>query len=302
MDLYRILIPFIASLLVAGCGSGGSSGSTIVPSSYTAFTNPELVTVTGYSSNVMEPFLSRDGSFLFFNGDSEIGVNKEIYFASYVDPLTFTFIGKLGNVNSVEVDGTPTMDSANVFYYISTANYTPPGNYETFYSGNFNSGSNNVTGSTMLTGLAIQLAGRVSFDIEVSPDGNTIYIADGVFGSNPFPDEANLAIAKDSGSGFARTVDSDAIMTNLNTADLEYAPAISTNGLELFFTRTILSSGTASIYRSTRNNTSEAFGSPKLVSAITGFVEGPTLSPDEKSLYYHKKVGSVFQLYRVTRP
>jgi hypothetical protein len=33
----------------------------------------------------------------------------------------------------------------------------------------------------------------------------------------------------------------------------------------------------------------------------TGFVEGPTLSPDEKSLYYHKREGGVFVIYRVTR-
>jgi hypothetical protein len=30
-------------------------------------------------------------------------------------------------------------------------------------------------------------------------------------------------------------------------------------------------------------------------------VEGPTLAPDEKSLYYHKREGDRFVLYRVTR-
>jgi hypothetical protein len=36
--------------------------------------------------------------------------------------------------------------------------------------------------------------------------------------------------------------------------------------------------------------------------AATDFLEGPTLSPDEKSLHYHKREGSLFVIYRVTRP
>jgi hypothetical protein len=43
-------------------------------------------------------------------------------------------------------------------------------------------------------------------------------------------------------------------------------------------------------------------GSSPVLYAATGFVEGPTLLPDEKSLYYHKREGSLFVIYRVTRP
>ena len=38
------------------------------------------------------------------------------------------------------------------------------------------------------------------------------------------------------------------------------------------------------------------------ITAATGFVEGPALSPDEDSLYYHKREGNLFVIYRVTRP
>jgi hypothetical protein len=37
------------------------------------------------------------------------------------------------------------------------------------------------------------------------------------------------------------------------------------------------------------------------IEAIDGFAEGPTLSPDGKALYYHKREGKRFVLYRVTR-
>ena len=51
-----------------------------------------------------------------------------------------------------------------------------------------------------------------------------------------------------------------------------------------------------------RTDTSSPFGTAKRIRAATGFVEGPTLSPDEKSLYYHKREGSLFVIYEVTRP
>lgn len=31
------------------------------------------------------------------------------------------------------------------------------------------------------------------------------------------------------------------------------------------------------------------------------FVEGPAISPDDRALYYHKREGDKFRLYRVTR-
>ena len=56
------------------------------------------------------------------------------------------------------------------------------------------------------------------------------------------------------------------------------------------------------IYTATRSSTSEPFGKPRKIEAITGFAEAPALSPDEKSLYYHVNVSGRFVIYRVTRP
>jgi hypothetical protein len=289
------ILPVLAML--SACGSSSSPQQV---SNYTAFGNPELVTVTGYSGDIMEPFISRDGAYLFFNDN---GANKDIYYATYVNDTTFQYVGPIGAINTSAVDGTPTMDKNKKFYYISTANYNPPTTYDTLYSGTWNGST--VTGSAALTGLAITTPGFVNFDIEVSSDGSTIYFDDGYFsGGKSFPDSANIAIAVDSGSGFARIPNSSTIMANVNTANLEYAPAISADGLELFFTRLALDTMGTGIYRAARASSGDPFGKPQLVSAITGFVEGPALSPDEKSLYYHKQntATSKFELYRVTRP
>jgi len=285
-------------ILSAGCGGGGSSPNK-GPGS-TSFANPEQVTIMGYAGDIMEPYFSRDGVYLFFN---DSGNTKDIYYAAYVDDLTFQFQGAITAINTIgAVEGAPTMDDSNNFYYVGTANYNPPTTYDTLYTGTWNGTS--VTGSTPLTGLAITTPGAINFDLEISPDGTTLYFNDGIFSSNGFPDSDALSIANNTSSGFVRDPNSAIIMANINTADLEYAPAISANGLEFFFTRLELATLSARIYHSVRSSTSEPFGTPTVISDITNFSEGPTLSPDEKSLYYHKMndMTGGFELFRVTRP
>ena len=50
-----------------------------------------------------------------------------------------------------------------------------------------------------------------------------------------------------------------------------------------------------------RNNTSEPFGRPEIIDSITGFVEGPSLSGNGKTLYFHKKDGSKHSIYKISR-
>jgi hypothetical protein len=57
-----------------------------------------------------------------------------------------------------------------------------------------------------------------------------------------------------------------------------------------------------SIYRATRKSTTKRFGHVQLVAAITGFAEAPSISADGTTLYYHRLLGSQFQLADVTRP
>jgi hypothetical protein len=292
------------ALFISACSSDDPSpsdpGIPIEPDPYTAFANPELVTITGFNDHAMEPFVSRDGAYLFFNN---FVPQKDLFYATFVDATTCEFQGAIDVLNTPAVEGAPSMDSANRFYYIGTSNYTPPLAYDTLNVGTWNGST--VTGAAPLTGLAIPTPGLLNFDIEVSPDGATIYFNDGDFsGGNGFPDRATIAIAHDSGGGFVRDPDSATIMADINTEQLEYAPCISNDGLEFFFTRLDLVTLETAIYRTTRARIGDPFAVPQLVSAISGFVEGPTLSPDERSLYYHKQDGATgqFQIYRVTRP
>jgi hypothetical protein len=299
-------IAWVALFLLAGCGGGGSDPAPVSPPAtptepvYTAFQNPEPVEVLGYTGDVEEPFISRDGMYLFFNSGAP---DKNLHWATRMTDTQFQYQGAFDTVNTPAVEGTPTMDVANNFYFVSTANYAPPGSWDTLYSARFDGQS--LSSVTPVAGLAVRQPNQVNFDIEVSADGNTLYFNDGDFTSgNNFPDAANIAIAVNTGGGFARSPNSDAWMANINTAMLEYAPAISQDERELFFTRLDPATLETAIYRATRPDNQSPFGTPERVSAISGFVEGPTLSPDERSLYYHRRdpVTGVFQLFRVTRP
>jgi len=61
----RRLVALLALSVVACSSGGGGSPSTPPPSTdYTALGNPELVTFIGYSGDAMEPFVSRDETYL----------------------------------------------------------------------------------------------------------------------------------------------------------------------------------------------------------------------------------------------
>jgi len=188
------------------------------------------------------------------------------------------------------------MDRNGFFYFVSTRSYEQ--DFSTIYRGTFDNGT--LTGVGLAPGISTATFGIVNFDAEVSPDGNTLYSVESQFSSSG-PQSADILIATWNGSTFVRDSNSATIMKQVNTSKkLEYAPAISSSGLELFFTR--LEDKGPVLYAATRTDASSPFGAPKKISAATGFVEGPTLSPDEKSLYYHKREGDLFVIYRVTRP
>jgi len=298
---YGLLL--LASLSLSACGGGNATLSVpvVVPvQGYSAFTNPEQVTIGGYSGQIEEPFISHDGSYLFFNSAAP---NKDLYFATATGPATFQFGGALSSVNTQAVEGTPTLDLAHNFYFVSTAHYSPPTAYVTLFSARWD--GSQLSNVAAVTGLAIKKPAQINFDLEVSADGNTLIFDDGDFTQgNNFPDAANLAMAMRSGTTFTRMSNSTALLANINTSDLEYAPALSADTLELFFTRLDLARKTTAIYRSVRSDSSGVFSVGQRVEAITGFVEGPTLSADEKGLYYHRRnpATGLFELYRVLRP
>jgi Tol biopolymer transport system component len=187
------------------------------------------------------------------------------------------------------------MAKDGTFYFISTRSYDKTAS--TIYRGHFANGT--VSGVELVPGVSREKPGIVEFDAEISADGETLYYIESDFGRSGHPKTAVILYARRQGDRFVRADDAARILGTINTKTLNYAPAISADGLELFFTR-VGPDGPA-IYAASRAAVGDPFGAAKKIEAIAGFVEGPTISPDGRSLYYHKRDDGRFVLYRVMR-
>jgi hypothetical protein len=318
---FSVFLFLIYIALCFGCGGDSGNGNineqTPNPVTNSGFGNPQLVEIIGYPTdsyqNVQEPFISRDGQFLFFNsGQSER--NKDLLYAEWdINQTSFIFQGEIQGVNTASnLEANPTMDeNFNLFYINNTA--APAW----ISAGVFQPEEMNLSGNTNILGPPnIQLSGTtatVNMGVEISSDGNTLYFSRAVFLNAGQPNQvisaSDILFAKKIGDAFVYDeTNAVMIMQNINTdEDLEYAACISEDGLEFFFTR--LTSDTitdaipdSQIMLAVRANTLEAFSVPQPVDGIPNhskFVEAPTLYGN--TLYYHQFDGGVANLYKVTR-
>jgi hypothetical protein len=161
-----------------------------------------------------------------------------------------------------------------------------------------------ISDIALVPGVSRNQPGQVIFDATISADGTTLFLVDGVFAGGKLPQSANLAIAVRDGAEFKRLPANDQQLINVNAPNaLQYAPAVSTDLLELFFTRLIPVGKTPepAIFRAARKSTGEPFGIPERVAAITGYAEAAALSPDGHALYYSKRDGGHFVIQRIVR-
>lgn len=266
---------------------------------YDALHTPEDVAITGYNGDVMEPFLTRDGGYLLFNNRNESPENTNLHWAKRVDDLTFSYLGEIPGVNTEALEAVPSMDREGNLYFVSTRSYEQ--SRSTIYRTKFVNG----TASTpeLVEGVSRRKPGWVNFDAEISADGKTLYFVDGYFGSSHQPQSSILAAAVRTGNGFQRLPEQAQLFSNVNRDWLQYAPNVSADELELFLTRVkrIEPSAEPAIFRCSRRRVGDPFSVPQRISAIQGFAEASTLSPDGRSLYYHARVNGRFRLRRVRR-
>ena len=238
------------------------------------------------------------GNTLFFNNSNDPKVDTNLFFALKTGPSRFRFAGPIVAANSGALDGVPSVDTAGRLYFITTRAYAST--FETIFTLDLQSTGKPV--ATPVKGISRYTPGELNFDAEISRDGHTLWFVDGVFSGGPVPKHAAIAIATGNGAQFVRNADGDVRLQAVNAAGLNYAPAISSNGRELFFTR-ILTSGlsvTPVICRSAEQRDGR-FSAPRRVAAATGFVEAPSLSADGHSLYFHRRDGDHYAIYRVDR-
>ena len=289
-----------AGLVVALGACKTEKNLLVPPPAEVSFGVPRRVEMRGYTGNLMEPFLSRDGGRLFFNNLNSAPENTNLHWATKVNDSTFQYQGEIAGVNTPDLEGVPTLDAANTLYFVSTRSYVST--LSTIYRATLAGGT--ATNVQLVDGISRLEPGWVNFDVEVSADGQQLYFVDGKLNSTGIPQSADLVLAGKTPSGFARLPGSASLLQNINTSALEYAASIASDGLSLYFTRVqvpLTATSTPEILVATRLTPTEPFGQPKRIASITGFAEAPTIAPDGKRLYFHQKENNVFALFMVSR-
>ena len=286
----------LGSLFLGACCA---SAEPTPAKAYSPFGREQPVAIIGYDGDVMEPFVTSDGRYLLFNNSNDPAIDTNILYAERGKDDQFKFRGPVAGVNTAALDGVPSIDDAGNIVFVSTRSYATTAS--TLFSGRFANGT--VTSVALIAGVSRQQPGVVNFDAGISPDGKTLWFDDGDFTAAGQLKAAKIVVADRIGAGFVRRADSETVLARINAGGLNYAPAISRNGLELFFTRVdSLTSGHAPmIMRATRGSTIAVFDAPQRVAAAAGFVEAPALSKDSHALYYHKRIDGRYRLYRVNR-
>jgi Tol biopolymer transport system component len=259
--------------------------------------NPAPVSIDGYKGSAMEPFLSPDGHFLFFNNENDPRVNTNLHFAERTGKLSFHYLGELPGVNSPVLDAVASLDTGGHFYFTSVRDFDRTRN--SLFVGDFTGKA--VTNVHPVPGnINPTTPATINMDAGISPDGQALYISRAVIWPGATaPAKSELLIARLKNGMFQLDPDSDRILNKVNKNGLNYAPAISADGRELYFTRA--NPDRVRIMVATRASTSQPFNEPRRLTALTGFVEAPTVSLDEKEMFFHKKQGEKFVIYRAER-
>jgi hypothetical protein len=271
----------------------------------TAFLPAEAVMVDGYDGHAMEPFLSRDGTLLFFNNRNDPADQTELHVARRISDLHFAYVGPVEGANSSGLDGVASMDRTGHFYFISTRDYDATGN--TLWTGRWTGRA--VSGVTpMATDFTPRRLLRLNIDMEISADGDTLYVAENRWDllRNALA-SSDIAMARRVSGRFERLANSDALLARINTGALEFAPSTSADERTLYFTRLNMRAfrrGDANAFMtfvSTRRDRTMPWGEPRRIAAITGHAEAPTSSVDGCALYFHQLVDGRFRLFRTQR-
>jgi hypothetical protein len=142
--------------------------------------------------------------------------------------------------------------------------------------------------------------GYIVMDAAVTYDGSELYYCNAFFDTCVIPCEASLGIAsKVNDSTFNTIAASQSILQHVNDTDYcVYAPQLSTDGLELYFTRYLIGGLSTEICVSVRPTVADTFSSPLvLISDFPNVPEAATLNTANTMMYYHKKVNGTYAIH-----
>jgi hypothetical protein len=288
------------SWLVLGCALGAAAlsatcrGAGLEPDPalrYPEFAEEEEVKIAGYDADAMEPFVTADGRYMFFNSLND-GRTTSLYHARRESDTAFTFAGEIAGVNGAppHLDAVASMDEDGRFYFVSTRDY--PAEIRNYLGGWFQAGA--VSRVAPVDGdFYVRRPGWLIMDAEISTDGERLYYVNARFSGKALPDEARLGMARRRGEAFLKEPSSDELFARVNhPGDLVYAPATTSGGRELYLTRIRKGTLTTEICVSLLSDADGVYSVPQPLPIEGRGAEAPSLTRDGSRIYYHKKVAS----------
>lgn len=263
--------------------------------------NDIKVTINGFTVDAMEPHISPDGNALFFNSLNSGGTTS-LYYAAKVNDSTFNLIGLMPVVNETVtpyLNAVASLDTADNFYWVSLRGY--PADIHNLHRVRFaTSGPTNF--GRVYGNFNINAPGYLIMDAAISYEGDYLYYCNAYFNSCAFgmPCSSRMGVAqKVNDSTFNYLPNTNSIFANVNDTNyIVYAPFVTPDGLELYFSRALIGVPQTEICVSVRSNTLSAFSTPTtMITSLNNTPEAPTLTTNKNVLYYHKKSGGVFTIF-----
>ena len=177
------------------------------------FANEQEINIISYTDHAMEPSISRDGQYLFWNSLND-SVDTSIFYAKRLDNSNFQFVGKVDGVNGPppHLDAVASVDINGNFYWVSTRNY--PNIFENYQSGKFNDGA--VTNIAPVGGdFYIKEPGWHIMDAEISPDGKLLFFVNAKFTGGALPVESDIGVAHKVSNEFIKDPNSKTLLQNV---------------------------------------------------------------------------------------
>ncbi len=298
-EMRTIFFRHILAVSVAMAISCGSNDEDIDKRpEYPAFGPERDVIINGLSFDAMEPFISPDGKYLLFNNLND-GINTKLYYATKINDSIFEYAGEIIGVNQTEtphLDAVPDLDSSGHFYWTSTRNY--PAELNNLYYGTFRDGVVQNIGRVQ-GDFNKNLPGWLVMDHGISLDGKLLYYNNARFDNSNCqgPCETTLGIAqKVNDSTFNTLENSASILQNVTDENyIYYAPCISSDDLELYFTRflkrEVNPQTVFEICVAVREDSQLQFSVPQVLFSdnAVNLIEAPTLTSNQNIIYYHRK-------------
>jgi hypothetical protein len=193
------------------------------------------------------------------------------------------------------------LDTTGNFVWVSARDY--PNNYDNLHRADYVNDScinlNRVHGN-----FYVYSPGWIVMDAMLTYDGSELYYCNAFFDTCITPCSSRIGIAaRVNDSTFNTVSNSDSILQNVNDTNYAvYAPHLSADGLELYFTRLLLGGFDTEICVSVRNTTADVFSIPLvLIAEFPNVPEASALNTNGNLMYYHKKFNGTFAIHLVKK-